>query len=168
MADTAPCAVSGGGSAVVDPRWWIRDAGEVSQSDPQPEPAAQRLVRLIGVYDAESTLRGELAYWVGARLGRRHCSLCVITHGSLRQRPAWKACQVGLPVPFDTYHRNDQPDSVRAAAAGGAPVVVAETDRGVELLLTPDDLDACAGSIDRLVAALEQAVLGLGLAWPGP
>ena len=27
-----------------------------------------------------SAIRGELTYWVGARLGRRHCSLCEITH----------------------------------------------------------------------------------------
>ena len=53
----------------------------------------QRIVRLVGVYDADSTLRGELSYWVGARLGRRHCSLCKITHGSVRQRPEWKTCQ---------------------------------------------------------------------------
>ena len=27
----------------------------------------RRIVRLIGVYDADATMRGELAYWVGAR-----------------------------------------------------------------------------------------------------
>ena len=27
----------------------------------------QRIVRLIGVYDADSTMGGELAYWVGDR-----------------------------------------------------------------------------------------------------
>ena len=45
---------------------------------------SQQIVRLIGVYDANGTLSGELAYWIGARLGRRHCSLCDITHGSVR------------------------------------------------------------------------------------
>ena len=41
-----------------------------------------RLARLVGVYDADGTPWGEVAYWVGARLGRRHCSLCEITHGA--------------------------------------------------------------------------------------
>lgn len=129
----------------------------------------QRIVRLVGVYDAHSTLRGELAYWVGARLGRRHCSLCEITHGSVRQRPEWKACRAGLPVPFDTFHRNDQPATARAAANGLAPVVVAETEGagGTDhrLLLSPAELDACAGSIERLVAALEHAATSTGLTW---
>jgi hypothetical protein len=123
------------------------------------------IVRLVGVYDADSTLRGELSYWVGARLGRRHCSLCEITHGSVRQRPEWKTCQKGLPVPFDTYHRNDQPDSIRAASDGDAPVVVAVTDTGHALLLGAEDLDACDGSIDRLVEAIEESATRLGLTW---
>jgi len=125
----------------------------------------QRIVRLVGVYDANSTLRGELAYWVGARLGRRHCSLCEITHGSVRQRPEWKACQAGLPVSFDTYHRNDQPDSIRAASGGVAPVVVAVTDTGHAVLLDAGDLAACDGSIDRMVEAVEQSAERLGLSW---
>jgi hypothetical protein len=133
-------------------------------SSPDAAPT-QRIVRLVGVYDADSTLRGELAYWVGARLGRRHCSLCDITHGSVRQRPEWKTCQAGLPVPFDTFHRNDQPEPVRAAANGLAPVVVAETDTGHVVLLAPGELDRCEGSIDRLVEAIERSAERLGLTW---
>ena len=125
----------------------------------------QRIVRLVGVYDADGTLRGELGYWVGAQLGRRHCSLCQITHGLVRQRPEWTACQTGLPVPFDTYHRNDQPDEVRALSTGQVPVVVAETESGFVLLVSPADLDACQGSAVRLVEAIENAASRLGLAW---
>lgn len=127
-----------------------------------------RLRRLVGVYDADGTWRGELTYWIGARLGRRHCSLCDITHGSVRQRPEWAACKAGLPVEFVTFHRDDQPDDVRAVAGGRAPVVVADTDGGLVVLLDPVMLDACDGSVDRLVAAIEDAVTNRGLRWPSP
>jgi hypothetical protein len=127
------------------------------------DASAHRIVRLVGVYDADSTFRGELAYWVGARLGRRHCALCDITHGRVRQRPEWKKSQARLPVPFETFHRDDQPDSIRTAAHGQAPVVVAVTDAGHVLLLAPSDLDACNGSIGRLVDAIEQSATRLGL-----
>ena len=137
----------------------------MSSTDPAP---TVRIISLIGVYDADHTVRGELSYWIGARLGRRHCSLCEITHGSVRRRPEWKTCQAGLPVPFDTFHRNDQPDPVRAGAGGQAPVVVAETDAGHVLLLTPADLEACDGSIDRLVEAIGQAANRLDLGWASP
>ena len=133
-------------------------------SSPDAAPTPQ-IVRLVGDFDADSTLRGELAYWVGARRGRRHCSLCEITHRSVRQRPEWQTCRAGWPVPFDTYHRNGQPDAIRTEASGQAPVVLAETGTGNLLLLTPNELDACDGSIDRLVEAIDEAAIHLGLTW---
>lgn len=124
------------------------------------------IVRLIGVYDADGSVRGELAYWIGARLGRAHCSLCEITHGLVRERADWKKCRAGLAVPFDTYHRDEQPDAVRVATADIVPAVIAETQQGFSPLLGPADLDRCGGSVDQLFGAIERAVQRLGLAWP--
>ena len=136
------------------------------RSDVPSTEAATHVVGLIGVYDADGSLRGELTYWVGARLGRAHCSLCDITHGLVRERSEWRTCRDGLPVPFDAYHRDDQPAEVRAATGDVAPVVVAETTAGIVNLLAPADLDACEGSVDRLVEALDHAIRREGLLWP--
>ena len=139
----------------------------VTPSDRLPaEPAEREIVRLIGVYDADGTVRGELSYWFAARLGRAHCSLCDITHGLLRERPEWKTCRSALPVPFDTYHRDDQPDSVRASIGDRAPAVVAETKGGTVRLLGPTELVECRGSIDTLVRAIKDQVTRNHLAWP--
>ncbi len=138
----------------------------VVMSQPVEASTASQIIRLVGVYDADGTLRGELAYWVGARLGRAHCALCDITHGLARKRSDWKSYRAGLPVPFDTYHRDDQPDTIRAALEGVAPAVVAVTAGGVVLLVGPDDLGACEGSTDRLVSAIEAAVSSADLEWP--
>jgi hypothetical protein len=121
--------------------------------------------RLIGVYNAEGTLRGELSYWVGRRFGRAHCSLCDITHGSVRERRDWQRSRRELSVPFDTYHRDDQPDAVRGATGDLAPAVLAETDDGCTVLLGADDLDACDGSPPRLLEAIMRAAAQHGLAW---
>ena len=86
----------------------------------------EAIVRFVGVYNAESTLRGELGYLIGARHGRAHCALCDITHGLVRERSDWKTTRARLPIPFDTYHLNDQPANIRAALGGVAPAVVAE------------------------------------------
>jgi hypothetical protein len=130
-----------------------------------PDSPTSHITRLVGVYDAEGTLRGELAYWIGARLGRRHCSLCEITHGLVRVRAEWTACREGLPIRFDTFHLDDQPAEVRVAAAGRYPVVVAETADGHVVLVGPEELETCGGSVEALMHAVETSAAAKGLTW---
>ena len=125
--------------------------------------AGTRLHRLVGVYDADGTLRGELAYWFAARLGRGHCSLCDITHGRVRETPAWRKYRTSLLVPFDAFHRDDQPDAVRVAAGGRVPIVVAETDAGYVVLLESAELEACAGSVEKFAIVMDRALRRVGL-----
>ena len=70
-------------------------------------------------------------------------------------------------MPFVTFHRNDQPDQVRAATGALAPVLVAETADGeIVVLLDGKAIAACAGSPEDLVNAVEVAVRAKGLGWP--
>jgi len=125
-----------------------------------------QISRFIGVYHAEGTIRGELAYWFGRRRGTAHCALCDITHGNVRERNDWKRCRAELPVPFDTYHLDDQPDDVRSVVEDATPAVLADTTAGPVLLLRPDDLEGCQASPDQLVAKLRSAVQQHELEWP--
>ncbi len=113
--------------------------------------------RLVGVYHADGGVRGELASWIGARLGNAHCALCDITHGLVRERPDWKACRAALPVPFETLHLDEQDSERRAFTADRTPCVVADTDGGPVMLLGPDDVAACAGSPQCLVETIADA-----------
>jgi hypothetical protein len=121
--------------------------------------------RLVGVYNADGTLRGEVAYVVGKLLGRAHCGLCDITHGAVSEKAEWKACRAALPVRFDTYHRNDQPDAARPLTDGRLPAVLAETVEGYVYLLGPAELDACGASPESLVDAVTTAVAHHGLSF---
>lgn len=113
------------------------------------------VVRLVGVYDADGTVLGELSYFVRARFGAAHCALCDITHGRGRERAAWQACRAQLPVPFETFHRDDLPPAVQAVASG-LPTVVAERADGTFVeVLDRAALESCAGSPERLVALLD-------------
>jgi hypothetical protein len=122
--------------------------------------------RLIGVYDADGTVLGELSYFLRARMGRAHCALCDITHGRVRERDDWRTARDRLPVPFTTFHRDDQPAAIRAAAGGVAPVVLAETADGLVVVAGPDELGACKGSPEQLVAAVQSAMATHDLTWP--
>lgn len=120
------------------------------------------VLALVGVYDADGTISGEIRYWLGARIGVSHCSLCEVTHGLFTQRSAWRDWRASLDVPFELFHRDDMPGDV-AAATTGLPVVVARTARGIVTLLGPDELDGCDGDLHRFIDALRVAVERTGL-----
>ena len=109
----------------------------------------------IGVYNAESTVLGEVSYWIGARLGLRHCSLCDITHGLFAKRTEWQECESALPIPFTTFHINDAPPDVTQAANGKYPIVLGRNQSGIHLVLDADDLEQCNGSPQELLNRLQ-------------
>ncbi|MDA2965142.1 MAG: hypothetical protein O3C50_01330 [Actinomycetota bacterium] len=102
-----------------------------------------KLRALYGVYDADATIWGEMSYWLGARFGFRHCSLCDITHSLFRKKSAWQDCQRQLAdkynLTFHTFHRNDQPEKLKPMINGNYPAVVAEDING-RLSIFMDDL----------------------------
>ena len=119
------------------------------------------MIEVIGVYNANSTILGEVSYWIGARFGVAHCSLCDITHGLFAERKDWKSCRDQSEFNFSTFHRNDQPEAVRAAANDVTPVVVALVNDKYQVLLGPQQIDACEGSPERLVAAITEALVAI-------
>ena len=114
------------------------------------------VVEFIGIYDADSTVWGEVSYWIGARLGRTHCSLCDITHGMFTEKSQWKTCRTELPVQFVTFHRNDAPDDVLAAVKQRFPIVLARTKTGIEVVMTNNELERLNGSPEQFADALNQ------------
>ena len=121
--------------------------------------------RLIGVYDADGGLRGEIAYLAGKVAGR-HCTLCDITHSPVRRRREWDAYTGTLPVPFDLVHRNERSRAVTEATEGLEACVVAECDDGsIVLLLGNADLER-ARDVAGLASALDSAMRAPGLQWP--
>jgi hypothetical protein len=121
----------------------------------------------VGVYHANGDLLGELAYWIGARVGRAHCALCDITHGTFRRKSAWTSCEQALPVPFSTCHLDDRPDDVRSASDGTTPCVLARTDTGQLVVVAgPDALESCDGDPDALIATLRRGCDLAGLVLP--
>jgi hypothetical protein len=104
------------------------------------------VTEFIGVYDADSTLIGEVSYWIGARLGVTSCSLCELTHGLFTQKSEWKTCAKELSVPFKTFHRNDAPADVLSALAGEFPAVLQRTAEGLSVILTKEALERFEGN----------------------
>ena len=125
--------------------------------------AMQRIERLVGVYDADGTLLGELAYVVGHLLGRRRCALCDITHGGVRRRPEFDEAAATVGVPFDLLHRDERSPRVATLTDGALPCVVAEGDGEQVVLVDRVVLAACGKDPMALVDVIRTAAGSRGL-----
>src|SRR4051794_6860030 len=125
-------------------------------------PSPADVTRLTGVYDAEGSLLGELRYVIGHALGRRHCALCEVTHGRLREKPTWREARAQLPVPFTAVHLDEQDAAQRALTEGRTPGVLAHPTAGIEILLGCDEIERWAGEPGLLVEALRRALADRG------
>ena len=67
----------------------------------------RELEELLGVYDADGGIRGELTYVWGRWRGTAHCSLCDLTHTTWRRKQEWDALVARVPVPLRVAHRNE-------------------------------------------------------------
>ena len=72
-----------------------------------PDEPAVVVVEVLGIYDADGGLRGEMSYVVGKLLGRAHCGPCDITHSAVRRRRAWDRIVESHNIPVRLAHRNE-------------------------------------------------------------
>ncbi len=121
--------------------------------------------RLIGVYDADGGLRGEIAYLAGKVAGR-HCTLCDITHSPVRRRREWDTYVSTLPLPFEVVHRNERSTALERATEGREACVVAECDDGSLVFLLGNEDLAQAADVAGLAQAVASAIAEAGLRWP--
>jgi hypothetical protein len=117
--------------------------------------------RILGVYNANGGLVGEVRYIVGHLLGTVSCALCDITHSPVRRKREWDALVTELGVQVDLRHLNEL-DAREAAAVGDrAPVVLVDRNGLLEPLLDASQLDALDGSVSAFGVALRAALADL-------
>lgn len=92
------------------------------------ERSIRMVDRLLGVYNADGGLVGELRYIVGHLLGTTSCALCDITHSPIRRKREWDALVAELGIRVDLRHLNELDERERAAVGDRAPVVLVERD----------------------------------------
>jgi hypothetical protein len=116
-----------------------------------------KLLRIVGVYHAEGSLRGELSYLIGKLMGTTSCALCDITHGGLGEKAAFKRCRSRFEVPIETLHLDEQDAALRKFTQGKTPCVVGVTEQGFAILLGAAALRRCGQSVERFEEALREA-----------
>ncbi len=117
--------------------------------------------RIVGVYNANGGLVGEVRYIVGHLLGTTSCALCDITHSPIRRKREWDALVAELGIPVDLRHLNELDERESAAVGEQAPIVLVERNGMLEPLLDAAQLDALDGSVSAFGVAVRDALANL-------
>ena len=125
----------------------------------------QKPIRLIGVYNADGGVIGELKYFFGHLIGIAKCELCDITHSPIRRKAsfdqlAWELkSEYGLD--FALKHLNERSEAETRASGAKEPCVLAEyPDGSLGMFLDRQELRMVDGNVDRF-AKLVRARLAL-------
>jgi hypothetical protein len=117
---------------------------------------------LLGVYDADGGIVGELSYVIGKLRGTRHCALCDVTHSYVRRKREWDHLLARLGVSFELLHLNECDEEVTALNEP-APFVAARIDGRLQVVLDAVALDELAGSVPQFDQALRNSLRRRGL-----
>ncbi|WP_063045206.1 MULTISPECIES: hypothetical protein [Nocardia] len=120
---------------------------------------------LVGIFNGDGGIRGELAYALGKLRGTAECALCDITHRGIRTNPQWKDVMCKLAVPFELVHRDERSAEIAQLTAEATPALVAATDDGHHLIMGPADFAGVDGEAAEFVRVLRKRVTEAGLRW---
>jgi hypothetical protein len=122
--------------------------------------------RLLFVYNADSGTLNAILDSARKLLSADGCPLCSLTHSLAGERAAWTRCRESLGVAVDYVHRDELTPSLRRLVGSSLPSVVARAAGEETLLLGPEAIDACSGSVDELITRLRAAAAERGLEIP--
>ena len=110
---------------------------------------------LIGVYNADGGLAGELSYVFGHLIGIRSCSLCDISHSPIKKKASFKELEQRLleehGIIVRMVHLNERNERELKASEGREPCMLLEyPDLSISMFLDATDLKALSGSVRSL------------------
>ena len=115
---------------------------------------------LIGIYNADGGIVGELSYFFGHLVGVRSCSLCDISHSPIMKKPSFKALEQHLRakhgIAVRMIHLNERNERELKASEGREPCILLEyPDQSISMFLDSSDLTTLSGSVSSLKKLIE-------------
>ncbi len=85
---------------------------------------------LIGIYNADGGIVGELTYFFGHLIGLRSCTLCDISHSPIMKKASFKALERHLleehGILVRMIHLNERNEREQKASEGRVPCMLLE------------------------------------------
>ena len=110
--------------------------------------------KLIGIYNANGSITGEISFLFGKLTGQAQCALCDISHGPFKKKSAFSRAQQTLGVPFEILHL-DELDATLCSFKQYAPCVVAIRGLECSILISKAELARCDSDVGRFFDSLK-------------
>ena len=114
----------------------------------------KKINQLLFVFDANAGKWGAFVDSTKKALMIKGCALCTITHGLMGERKDWQNCKEELGVPIDYIHKNEMDDDLKRVSGNKLPRIIARAAGNFFLLLGPEILERCGGSVGELKGKL--------------
>jgi len=115
------------------------------------------ITKLVGIYDADGGVFGEIKYFASKLFSNHHCSLCDITHG--KSKNMWQTCEKQLPIAIDFIHLNERSDVIAKYTNGATPCVIGKTATGYVTIVSKKELNQCNGDPKKFETLINQKLL---------
>lgn len=129
-------------------------------------PDKRTIDRLIFVFNADAGALNAFIDSAKKLLMINGCALCSITHGLAGEKSDWRHCKEEIGVPVDYVHRNEVTPEIRRVAGDHLPTILAQAGEELVVLLPPDVLERCKGSVADLKGRLNYYASMNQLAFP--
>ena len=110
--------------------------------------------KLIGIYNANGSITGEISFLFGKLTGQTQCALCDISHGPFKKKSAFSRAQQTLGIPFEILHL-DELDATLCSFKQYAPCVVAIRGSECSILISKAELARCDSDVGRFFDSLK-------------
>ncbi|MDG2023648.1 MAG: hypothetical protein P8J75_04195 [Actinomycetota bacterium] len=112
--------------------------------------------KFVGVYNADSSLMGELRYLRTKLTKSTSCSLCDLTHGwNPFGKSSWKTARKDLGVPIDLLHKNEA-NPEQLSAIDSLPAIVRFDGNCWVQVMDSNEIASYRNAPRGLLAALKQ------------
>ncbi len=115
-------------------------------------------MKIICIYNASSTWVGELNYLYKKLFENKSCSLCDLSHGITGIKKEWKEMESISDHEYSLLHINEVPANIPHNLIKKLPCVLKQDIENFELLIRPEELQICNGSIESFKILLEKKI----------
>ena len=116
------------------------------------------MTRIVGVYNADGSILGELKFTMGKITGKSDCGLCDLTHGwNPLGKPSWRNACSASSVEIELVHR-DEITSGQNEVAGDLPAVIIQLGETWMKLMSAEDISSFKGNSSGFLAEINRLV----------